>query len=65
MGAQEKQDTIDAWAKHVAHNVSQRKYLSFSSDAEEDFCEKFRNAVMAHGSLTKKEKLEILMCAKL
>jgi hypothetical protein len=65
MGAQEKQDTIDAWDKHVARNISQRKYLSFSSDAEAAFCEHFRIGVMAHGSLTKKEKLEILMCAKL
>lgn len=65
MGAQEKQDTIDAWNKHITRTISQHKYLSFSSDAEEDFCDQFKTGVLAHGNLTKKEKLEILLCAKL
>ena len=65
MGEQEKQATIEAWNKHVTHNISQHKYLSFSSDAEADFCDQFRTGVMAHENLTKKEKLEILLCAKL
>ena len=65
MGEQEKQQTIEAWNKHVVLTASKRKYMGFSSDAEADFCDQFRTGVMAHENLTKKEKLEILMTAKL
>ncbi len=65
MGEEEKQKTIEAWNKHVILTNSKRKYMGFSSDAEADFCDQFRNGVLAHDKLTKKEKLEILITAKL
>lgn len=65
MSVEEKQRIIDAWDKHIERTNCQHKFASFSSIAEEAFCETFRMGIMAHGSLTKKEKLEICAYARL
>jgi len=65
MGTEEKQRITDAWDKHIERTICQHKFASFSSIAEEAFCETFRNGIMAHGSLTKKEKLEIFTYTRL
>ncbi|MBI4399695.1 hypothetical protein HY570_03005 [Candidatus Micrarchaeota archaeon] len=65
MSEKEKQRIIEAWNKHVEGIARQHKYATFSSAAEEDFCETFRNGILAYESLTKKEKLEICAYARL
>ena len=65
MSTEEKQKVIHAWDKHLEETVCKHKFASFSSVAEEVFCEAFRNGIIAHGTLTKKEKLEICAYSKL
>jgi len=64
MSAEEKQEAVDAWNKHVEGTTHKHKFLSFSSVAEAAFCETFRRGVLADGNLTDEEKLEILACMK-
>jgi hypothetical protein len=56
---EEKQTFIDAWDKHIEGTIRQQRLSRFSSVADADFCETFRNGILAHKTLTKKEKLEI------
>ena len=64
MSEEEKKGAIDAWNKHVEATTRKNKFMSFSSVAEEAFCESFRRGVLARGNLTEKEKLEILAYMK-
>ncbi len=59
MAAEQKQVFIDAWDKHIEGTIRQQRLMRFSSVADADFCETFRNGLQANKSLTKKEKLEI------
>ena len=65
MSMEEKQRIIAAWDTHSGGAERHRKFANFSSTAEEDFCEMFRNGIQAHANLTKKEKNEICIYAKL
>ena len=65
MSEEEKKGAIDAWNKHVDGTNRKHKFVSFSSVAEEVFCDTFRTGIGALRSLTKKEILEIFTYTKL
>ncbi|VVC03581.1 Uncharacterised protein [Candidatus Burarchaeum australiense] len=64
MSVEEKKGAIDAWSKHVAGTAQKHKFASFSSVAEEAFCETFKRGILADKNLTKEEKREILESMK-
>ncbi|MCX6777560.1 MAG: hypothetical protein NT157_01615 [Candidatus Micrarchaeota archaeon] len=65
MVKEEKQRFLEAWGKHIEGTTLQHKFSSFSSVGEAVFCESFRRGILAHRSLTKKEKREICTYTKL
>ncbi|MFH0817713.1 MAG: hypothetical protein V1909_03700 [Candidatus Micrarchaeota archaeon] len=65
MVAVEKQILVEAWDKHIEGTIRQQRLLRFSSVADAEFCETFRNGIMAHKSLSTKEKREICAYTKL
>ncbi|MFH1471250.1 MAG: hypothetical protein ABIF01_05860 [Candidatus Micrarchaeota archaeon] len=65
MVADQKRLILDAWDKHTDALARQQRLLRFSSVADAAFCETFKNGILAHKCLTKKEKLEICAYTKL
>lgn len=65
MAAEEKQIIIEAWDKHIEGTIRQQRLMRFSSVADAEFCETFRNGIMANKNLTKKEKLDIYVYTNL
>lgn len=59
MAAEQKQVFIEAWDKHIEGAIRLQRLFRFSSVADADFCETFRNGILANKSLTKKEKIDI------
>ncbi len=60
MSAEQKKKFLEAWNKHVESNQNKHKFSSFSSVAEDVFCESFKRGVMANEKLTDDEKQEII-----
>ncbi len=65
MVAVQKQVVADSWDKHIEGTIRQNRLMRFSSVADAEFCDMFRRGIMAHKSLTKKEKLELCAYTKL
>ncbi len=65
MSELEKAKILRAWDKHTAENERKKKLMSYSSVAEADYKKTFRDGILSHEGLTKKEKKELLEYAGL
>jgi len=60
MTTDEMQRIIESWDKHMTKNGRKHEIECYSSIREEEFRDTFRNGILNHPKLSKKEKAELI-----